>query len=783
MARFVEDDQEDARQANATTTSQGPNPSVVVTVEIPVFKPVPQRGAARKAHSKFATQLESSPEKTPLKKRKQNNGSLELDEDKISSSPNNKRGRVNGNSKPRGSAPALLSQATSSLSADVSTTAERKPKKKVKQYHSKARARFQSNATTRRSESQSSHLSSSLSPPPPAPKEKTPPRIPPEPVTKPKRSRISAFGGVDQDDDLQRSPTKKHKAQASPRSRKSLPNPSPSPLLPKISKPSPRKVTSKITSRRASSPVGLSHDTSSGTVVWTKVDSEGNILTDPSYDGSAYWWPAEITATQTNSRTVKVLGIPTATQEQDVENSAHYALMTFRTHDPKHPSIRFNEQDFVISPNEESQSPSSVPESVLSRWKAAYTEASHLDAKENDDLPDFRFLSQTSSARKAKGNNGIITKSDQRDASDEGDRENSPIPETKTSKWQPDPYLEVDNYGVARTKGVYWPVKVLSIHPPSSNKRGAEGKYEVLFFDGEQKKVPAKDIISIESEEFLTCKMGEIVSAGNEEDSEDHADAPGLRTTPLPRSPSPPARSIAPTEDEFVELSLREQMVLVFPTLQRIIQGDFPFSKRHDDFIAGGLRRYELAKNFVKGDLTPSEIYAVLDEIRRWALRGERWAQRSTPPRDTPGSMSDAEKIESTEPVKSDFDFHALTPSMQYPRILGCEAYESLLPSERSQYCADVLLPEALIQLHIWRRELRPGPMTRGTEEEEAELYSKAKASLAEEKAIDAWVDYVLSMRSQRQIARGIKPESSRRESDRGNRVESGTTRSRRRFD
>ncbi|KAG8962199.1 hypothetical protein FRC03_004513 [Tulasnella sp. 419] len=695
MARFVEDDQEDARQANATTTSQGPNPSVVVTVEIPVFKPVPQRGAARKAHSKFATQLESSPEKTPLKKRKQNNGSLELDEDKISSSPNNKRGRVNGNSKPRGSAPALLSQATPSLSADVSTTAERKPKKKVKQYHSKARARFQSNATTRRSESQSSHLSSSLSPPPPASKEKTPPRIPPEPVTKPKRSRISAFGGVDQDDDLQRSPTKKHKAQASPRSRKSLPNPSPSPLLPKISKPSPRKVTSKITSRRASSPVGLSHDTSSGTVVWTKVDSEGNILTDPSYDGSAYWWPAE----------------------------------------------------------------------------------------ENDDLPDFRFLSQTSSARKAKGNNGIITKPDQRDASDEGDRENSPIPETKTSKWQPDPYLEVDNYGVARTKGVYWPVKVLSIHPPSSNKRGAEGKYEVLFFDGKQKKVPAKDIISIESEEFLTCKMGEIVSAGNEEDSEDHADAPGLRTTPLPRSPSPPARSIAPTEDEFVELSLREQMVLVFPTLQRIIQGDFPFSKRHDDFIAAGLRRYELAKNFVKGDLTPSEIYAVLDEIRRWALRGERWAQRSTPPRDAPGSMSDAEKIDSTEPVKSDFDFHALTPSMQYPRILGCEAYESLLPSERSQYCADVLLPEALIQLHIWRRELKPGPMTRGTEEEEAELYSKAKASLAEEKAIDAWVDFVLSMRSQRQIARGIKPESSRRESDRGNRAESGTTRSRRRFD
>lgn len=115
-----------------------------------------------------------------------------------------------------------------------------------------------------------------------------------------------------------------------------------------------------------------------------------------------------------------------------------------------------------------------------------------------------------------------------------------------------------------------------------------------------------------------------------------------------------------------------------------------------------------------------------------------------------------------------------MLPSEKVPRPKGCSEYESLGDSERSQvsfsypnntsalltrdaqYCSDVLLPEALVQLHALRRTMRTDKLLEDDGQAEQVLYDAAAQSLAQEQPVDGWVDQILSRRQQRRIARGM---------------------------
>lgn len=138
--------------------------------------------------------------------------------------------------------------------------------------------------------------------------------------------------------------------------------------------------------------------------------------------------------------------------------------------------------------------------------------------------------------------------------------------------------------------------------------------------------------------------------------------------------------------------------------------------------------------------------------------------------------------------------------SEKVPRPRGCTDYESLGGSERSQvstvhvrkasvllifglqYCSDVLLPEALVQLHALRRSMRVGKLIEDDAQAEQALYDAAAQSLAQEEPVDGWVDRILSSRQQRRIARGLPPTDTSEQSTKSGSPAKGSTRSRRAY-
>jgi len=145
-------------------------------------------------------------------------------------------------------------------------------------------------------------------------------------------------------------------------------------------------------------------------------------------------------------------------------------------------------------------------------------------------------------------------------------------------------------------------------------------------------------------------------------------------------------------------------------------------------------------------------------------LRGERWARSvedEKPEDDVP-----KEETSTTEPQKDEASTTKLpdedtimtlatvdysnVPSSEYPRPTGCSEYEALGGSERSQYCSDVLLPEALIQLQALRDGLREGEIPNPDDAKEHSIYETASQKLTMAEPAGAWVDRIITVRQQR---------------------------------
>lgn len=181
-------------------------------------------------------------------------------------------------------------------------------------------------------------------------------------------------------------------------------------------------------------------------------------------------------------------------------------------------------------------------------------------------------------------------------------------------------------------------------------------------------------------------KLGSIASVHNEEDEEDN------RKSPLPRSRSPSPFAQAPDEDSFEDFTYRKQVACVRPIIDLIIRGEYQWAKpRHDAFIAGGQKRQALTRNMQIGDLNGEEVNKIAYEIRRWALRGERWGPKMRDEVDVATLGQQTEDVEEDSaaevPVTQLTVDAANTPSDKVLRPKGGSEYEALSGSDRSQVC------------------------------------------------------------------------------------------------
>ena len=89
-------------------------------------------------------------------------------------------------------------------------------------------------------------------------------------------------------------------------------------------------------------------------------------------------------------------------------------------------------------------------------------------------------------------------------------------------------------------------------------------------------------------------------------------------------------------------------------------------------------------------------------------------------------------------------DTSSATTSIQRPR--GSPEYESLSRIDRSGYSIDVLIPEAIVQLLLWRNGDRtkssPGPLP--NPQDEAELREKGIKMRDESEKQSAWIGAIV---------------------------------------
>ncbi|KAJ7080370.1 hypothetical protein B0H15DRAFT_787270 [Mycena belliarum] len=113
---------------------------------------------------------------------------------------------------------------------------------------------------------------------------------------------------------------------------------------------------------------------------------------------------------------------------------------------------------------------------------------------------------------------------------------------------------------------------------------------------------------------------------------------------------------------------------------------------------------------------------------------------------------SDVPRIEAEAPNTDDgvasalSDMVDLVPRPKPPRQIGCDAYEGLSTMEKMDYCLNVLLPELIVQIFLWRTGKRTS-VELLDEEEEARLHALG----LEEKRRTDWVFDVKRMRAQKE--------------------------------
>ncbi|KAJ8468607.1 hypothetical protein ONZ45_g17187 [Pleurotus djamor] len=379
-----------------------------------------------------------------------------------------------------------------------------------------------------------------------------------------------------------------------------------------------------------------------------------------------------------------------------------------------------------------------------------------------------------------------------------------------------DPRLTIPGEAVlALDRHKYWPARIRAYVPPTKRTQ-KEGKYEVEFLDGTMKTITRKKFYIAEEDGFITCDIGEFTNQNPDAQLDIDFQLP-LRSRA--RSPSPEASDMPPSPIAFLKLPIRAQFAYVKPVLLSILSASYPPAlQRHESFIAGGHARNDLMRTAsLRGNLWPEDIQELQLCLVDWCLRDEQLAHRcddttpappalpsppspslsTTPcgpavveekdgvlvcePRTSPPPNSSQEQEQapsalssSTEvPPSPTCELATIRPETRAPgkplvkpRLHGCEAYEALSQRDRLEYCHNVLLPEAVNQILLWRSGERTSSQVQ-TNEVEEEWHR-----LAEERRRER--DWVLGVMRLRALRLGASSPS-KKDPERGAKTAGGT--------
>lgn len=295
------------------------------------------------------------------------------------------------------------------------------------------------------------------------------------------------------------------------------------------------------------------------------------------------------------------------------------------------------------------------------RWRVAVTALvqEREDAEESDSLPEvgtLEFTSVLAAPSPTKSTQGASAdnrkgQGNKRKRNGCGEEDDMDLDELKpvAKRWSPEPVddtLQIPGELIlAIGKGgetEFWPARILVYLPPKPPRK--QGKYRVEFLDTSKKDVPRHWFYSSSDEEFGICKVRAltndisevllimIIKLGkweseynevvNDEDDDNLGDI-------APRSPSPVARTPAPSARNFYDLSVREQFAYTKPILMAILNAEYaPARRRHDMFIRGGDGRAQVKKDAgLRGRMNPEDVAKLGEYLTEWCLRHERRAK------------------------------------------------------------------------------------------------------------------------------------------------------------
>ncbi|KAF7986594.1 hypothetical protein HWV62_26368 [Athelia sp. TMB] len=291
------------------------------------------------------------------------------------------------------------------------------------------------------------------------------------------------------------------------------------------------------------------------------------------------------------------------------------------------------------------------------------------------------------------------------------------------------------------TSTEYWPARIEMYHPP--NKPSGKGRYQIKFLDKKIRKVPREWFYDESQDEFGTCTIGTFHSENPEVEADsEHEEKLERGISPIPLDPPP-------IVTDFEKLTIREELAYVKPILSAILADEYPPAReKHIGYCKGGKAREAVVAGAAeRGSMSVRDLDALHGYIRRWVLR-EAIVERgqieeeekagpsvegvseeisslipsaslpetgsSSPPEAPPSSyaatVTDDLDGGSTSARDDPQPLDAPAPDLDDLRAApqtGCEAYENLLYLDKLGYCQNVLLPEAVRQILLWRKGVR----------------------------------------------------------------------------
>ncbi|KAG8685922.1 hypothetical protein FRC09_014463, partial [Ceratobasidium sp. 395] len=375
-------------------------------------------------------------------------------------------------------------------------------------------------------------------------------------------------------------------------------------------------------------------------LIWVRLDVSGSEVVIASVDqteGSLCWWPGEVAQRTPNTLKVTLCGVPPAgvqSLELLPSSLSESNVLTFRR--PSTSSVRFStfKNAYTPPPSTEPSTSSSGPDDQLEQlWKTACARAFEIDTESNDGLEDICLLFSQK------------TKSTRDDSTQGTEEQLEAVEEDSGNQTDECDVLETETVVLCRYHTRFYPAKICTYYP--RGERGLQSKYLCKFADDSTRYAARKEIHTQLDSGFATCPLG---------DYQKWEDRPpeswvGRPPTPEPRvsSPEPEPESTIDATEYCARERMRDQLRPLLPFLQGFIsrtyvpgqsatkgQGGGEGSQREDVldrhavYMQGGRTRKSLAYSVHTGDLNEDDCEALMYELSRWALRGDRWAEGVT---------------------------------------------------------------------------------------------------------------------------------------------------------